>query len=419
VLYLSLYFLIFGLLIFPVIKDSNFSVFIFIPSVWVFLEYVRSHLLTGFPWAILGYSQYLNLPVIQIADFFGVWGVSFLIMLMNVAILKMLWLKKKRMFSKLKLISVIIFLVFSLVFCYGFWRISSRDYLHLAKKIKISVIQANISQELKWNLSARAFIMQRYFQLTNEAIRENPELVIWPEAAIPVVLENEPEYYRSLKDYVRIIQKPLLFGAVTSKKGLYYNSAILLSDNGNLLNKYDKLHLVPFGEFVPFRGFLKFLDTIAPIGDISKGKSYTIFGIPEDFGVLICFEDVFPELARRFVGFGARFLINITNDAWFGKTPEAYQHLSASIFRAVENRVNVVRAANTGVSAFISPIGKIVSLVEDKKGESLFILGYKSEYIYITDLPRTFYNRYGDFLPFVCLIFLLLGVIPKNKSVGN
>ena len=121
-----------------------------------------------------------------------------------------------------------------------------------------------------------------------------------------------------------------------------------------MISQYDKLHLVPFGEFVPFRRVLKVLDKIAPIGDISRGKDYTIFTVLEDFGVLICFEDVFPELARNFVRNGAKFLVNITNDAWFGKTPEAYQHLSASVLRAIENRVNVVRSANTGFSAYIS-----------------------------------------------------------------
>lgn len=414
-LYLSLYFVVFGLAIHHSIKASNPGVLFFIPSAWVVLEYARSHLLTGFPWALLGYSQYLNLPGVQIADIFGVWGVSFLIIFSNAVIVEIIWLKKKGLLLRLKLTVAIITVVFSSALCYGFYRLSFLNSAEPSEKINISVIQPNISQRLKWDPAARGFIMQRYFQLTNEAAMEEPELIIWPEAALPVVLEDEPEYYLSLKDYVRVIRKNLLFGAVTRRGGSYYNSAILLSEEGGPLNQYDKLHLVPFGEFVPFRGMLKILDTIAPIGDISRGSRYTVFTVPEDFGVLICFEDVFPELARNFVRAGAKFLVNITNDAWFGKTPEAYQHLSASVFRAVENRVNIVRSANTGVSAFISPSGKVFGLVKTNNGDALFISGYKSGVIQISGLPETLYNRYGDFFPVFCLLYLLLSVSLKKR----
>ncbi len=408
ILYLAVYFGIFGLIIRHPTKSSSFSTVLFIPSAWVLLEYARSHLLTGFPWAILGYSQYLNLAVIQIADITGVWGVSFLIMLVNVATVEIIWLKREDLITRLKITVIFVVIIFSLILSYGYYHLSSINITDSSRRnFRISVVQPNIPQELKWNLRARAFVMQKYFELTNEAVKEEPALVIWPEAALPVVLEDEPEYYLSLQDYVRIIQKPLLFGAVTSRKGLYYNSAILLSEKGVLSKKYNKLHLVPFGEFIPFRSFLKFLDTIAPIGDITRGNDYTIFDSPAGFGVLICFEDVFPELARSFVSRGAKFLVNITNDAWFGKTPEAYQHLAASVFRAVENRVYLARAANTGVSAFISSSGEIISLVSNREGEAVFIRGHKTGNIDISSMRRTFYNRYGDFFPILCLLFII------------
>jgi apolipoprotein N-acyltransferase len=418
-LYLSLYFILFGLFLYYNIKSFKSGLLIFAPSAWVLLEYARSHIFTGFPWALLGYSQYLNLPLVQIADIFGIWGVSFFLIFSNVAIAEILQFKKKNLFLSLKITLAVITAVVFLVLFYGFYRLSFLKNIEPLKKINISVIQPNISQRLKWDPAARNFIMQRCFELTDEAVLKDPELIIWPEAALPVVLEEEPVYYQSLKGYVNTIKKNLIFGAVTQRRGLYYNSALLLSEKGELISQYDKLHLVPFGEFVPFRRVVKVLDKIAPIGDISKGKDYTIFTVLEDFGVLICFEDVFPGLARNFVRYGAKFLVNITNDAWFGKTPEAYQHLSASVLRAIENRVNVVRSANTGISAFISPMGKIFDSVKASNKEALFVPGHKSAVIQILNLPKTFYNLYGDFLPVFCLLYILLSVIFRGRFFGR
>ena len=419
VLYLALYSAIFGLIIRPFTRAARFCILFFIPAVWVLLEYARSHLLTGFPWDLLGYSQYLNLPVIQIADITGVWGISFLVILVNVAIVGIIWSLKTRLFSRLKVIVVSVILLFSLVLFYGYLRLASFKPAPEAQAIKISLIQGNIPQELKWDSGARDSIMRSYFELTSQAAKDNSDLIIWPEAALPVVLEEEPEYYSRLGEYLKTINKPLLFGSVTQKGGLYYNSALLLSGDARLLNQYDKLHLVPFGEYIPFRNSLKFMDTIAPIGDITRGKDYTIFklpGFPAGFGVLICFEDVFPELARNFVSRGAGFLVNITNDAWFGKTPEAYQHLAASVFRAIENRVYLARSANTGVSAFISPLGKIISDLSDKKGNNLFIAGYCSDSLKISKPKPSFYNLHGDIFPLICFLFFLYVIIFKNHN---
>ncbi|MFA5287168.1 MAG: apolipoprotein N-acyltransferase, partial [Candidatus Omnitrophota bacterium] len=337
ILYLALYFAIFGLIIRPFTRRSQPYILLFVPAVWALLEYIRSHFLTGFPWALLGYSQYLNLPVIQIADITGVWGVSFLVMLVNVAVVEMIWSLKLKLWPRLKVTVLAAVLPLALILSYGFFHLSSVKLIPAVQyPVKISLVQGNIPQELKWDPVARDSIMQNYFELTSRAAKDNPDLIIWPEAALPVVLEEEPEYYMRVRQYLKAINKPLLFGSVTQKDGLYYNSALLLSGDVQLLDQYDKLHLVPFGEYIPFRDTIRFLDTIAPIGDITRGEEYTIFelpGFPVSFGVLICFEDVFPELARNFVTRGAGFLVNITNDAWFGKTPEAYQHLAASVFR--------------------------------------------------------------------------------------
>jgi len=436
ILYLALYFAIFGLLIRPYLpagrqgtRHWRIYILLLTPAVWILLEYTRSRLLSGFPWALLGYSQYLNLPVIQSADITGIWGVSFLIMLVNVLIVEIVWSFKRRLWGRLKIIIISVVLLFSLILPYGYIRLASVNTVRTTQSpVRVAVIQGNIPQALKWEVSARDFVMDRYFHLTTAALKDTPDLIIWPEASLPVVLEEEPLYYARLVGWAKTIGRPMIFGAVTSRDGLYYNSALLLSQEGALQGRYDKLHLVPFGEYIPCRDTFSFLETIAPIGDISRGEKYTLFNVrsqdlensapvlsrPYQFGALICFEDIFPELARGFTKRGADFLVNITNDAWFGRTSEAYQHLAASVFRAVENRVHLVRAANTGISGFIDPAGRAVFLV-DGEGKAVFTSGYKTGNIFIRR-QFSFYRRYGDLLIPICLLFLLYSAVFKRNQ---
>ena len=410
VLYLALYFGVFGLIV-RAIPFSWLRLFL-LPAIWVLLEYSRSHLLTGFPWALLGYSQYLNLPVIQIADIFGVWGVSFLVVMVNVALYSLI----REKIIKSSIISLAILIA---VWGYGFYRLATPDLKSSAgKSIKISVIQGNIPQELKWYPGARQEIMEKYTMLSRLAAREKPDLIVWPEAAVPVILEEEPAYYEMVSNLAKQVRVPLLFGAVTSREGRYYNSCLMVSPEGEMVGRYDKLHLVPFGEYIPLRTILPFLETIVPIGDVNPGQEYTLFSVNlpgaghslrSKFGVLICFEDVFPELSRQFAKRGAQFLVNITNDAWYQKSFASYQHFQASVFRAVENRMCLLRSANTGVSGFISPEGRIISLVQDIKARELFVDGFKMQSIPGKKGEPSIYTRFGDW--FIILLCFLIAVI--------
>ena len=420
--YLALYFGIFGILISTSIKQPTSYSLLFIPSAWVLLEYIRSHLFTGFPWSLLGYSQYANLPVIQVADIAGVWGVSFLTMMVNVAIYSGIGYRVSGIVRIKKALIPILGIIIILI--YGYYKIYRIPNPESRIPLKVSVVQGNIPQVLKWHSASREFIMDRYLGLTDEVQANAPDLIIWPEASLPVVAEDEPDYYERVIRYTETMATPLLFGAVTKRDGIYYNSALLLSKEGKLLKRYDKLHLVPFGEYIPFRNTFRFLESIVPIGDIAPGEAYTIFDLqPREltqagsykFGVLICFEDIFPDLARGFVKRGAEFLVNITNDAWFGKTTEAYQHLAASVFRAVENRVYVVRAANTGVSGFIDPQGRIISLVKNAGGDSIFTTGHATQEISPQRGP-TFYGRYGDSFVGICFIYIMIWAVSKRGN---
>lgn len=434
ILYLALYFGLFGFFASTYLLSTNYSLLL-IPSIWVLLEYLRSHLLTGFPWALLGYSQYLNLSVLQIADITGVWGVSFLITMVNVAIAEVLgvrFLVLGQKDAKIKPGMMIwCFLLLSLAIIYGYYKLNLTPLpvpAHPAgwrqagntqdrTPIKISVIQGNIPQDLKWDKDCRDFIITQYINLSRQAMQDKPDLLIWPEAALPVVLEEEPLYYEMVRDLVREIKVPVLLGVVTLRNNLYYNSSVLVSGGAEILDIYDKLHLVPFGEYIPLRKTLWFLQTIVPIGDITAGRVYKVFDHPAKFSVLICFEDLFPELSRRFVNKGARFLVNITNDAWYKKTPASYQHLQASVLRAVENRVFLVRSANTGVSGFITPAGEIISLVEKASGQNIFISGYKTETIFTAEHPTlSFYRRFGDIFILCLLLFSLYGILRSIRS---
>ena len=308
---------------------------------------------------------------------------------------------------------------------YGYYQIYRTPDTEQRTPIKISVIQGNIPQAIKWDKSARENILKEYLRLSRSSSLDKPDLIIWPESGLPGALEKDPYLKKNLKAFVRHIRIPLLVGTISLDEDKYYNSAILISKQGKFIQRYDKLHLVPFGEYIPLRRIFPFLETVVPIGDFTSGKEYTVFLHETQsrkqkalhFSVLICFEDIFAQISRQFVKKGADFLINITNDAWFGNTSSPYQHLQASVFRAVENGVYLVRAANTGISGFITPEGRIYPLVDDDSAKQTFISGYKTEDIYINHKQNSLYTRWGDWFVLVCLM-IVIGGISRVKSRG-
>jgi len=394
-LYLAIYFGIFGLFTLHVTRYTLHKPVLLqlftIPASWVFLEYIQAHLFTGFGWALLGYSQYKNIPLIQIADFSGVYGVSFVIMMVNYAFY--------RAFKKSFLEVAVAVMVLAAVFGYGIIMENSEEP---GKDIRVSVIQGNIPQELKWDPEAAEMIINKYASLTKMASLEKADLIIWPETSFPGFFEIDKEMTDEVLSLAKAIKTPILIGANTEDPSPfplpegervrvrgYFNSAVLISRRGNSVARYDKIHLVPFGEYVPFSNSLPFLHSLVlgELGEFTPGNEFKAFSLQPSafsqrikFSVLICFEDIFPELARRFVRNGARFLVVITNDAWYGRSGAAYQHAANSVFRAIENRVPVVRCANTGYSCFIDSKGRIYDSVEEKNSH-LFITGYKTSLV--------------------------------------
>jgi len=433
--YLAVYPAVFAVLYAHLIRKTDLPVLIVAPVLWTPLEFARSYALTGFPWSSLGYSQYKLLPLIQVSDITGIYGVSFLVMACNGAVADLFLLKSRQklrpLYSRLPTAAGFmgLFLVMTCVFGYGFYRLSGEGS---GRTIKASIVQGNIEQDVKWDLGYRTSVLDTYQTLSRAASGEEPDLIVWPETALPFVFGREAaltssftEFQRRLGSYVlsgTILARERPGGKVLLREGPpaaghsvpetphYTNSAVLLDRDGNVSYIYDKIHLVPFGEYVPLRSLLFFVDKLAyGIGDYIPGDSHvkavTPFG---SFGTLICYEIIFPGLVRKFFSQGGDFIVTITNDAWFGTTHGPYQHFSMAVFRAIENRKPVIRAANTGISGFIDSRGRIGRTLP------LFMQGVITSKVQ-TDRTLTVYTKYGDIFSYLCIVSALLLLLLKRK----
>jgi len=376
------------------------------PLLWTCLEYAKSHLLTGFPWENLGYSQYLQLPLIQIADITGVYGMTFFIVLINAMIYEVLFIPgtKKMLLAKI-LVGVGLFMM---IYGYGVFRIQEIGrQMTTAPKVAVRIAQGNIDQSVKWNPQYQLETMEIHTALSMRDKPSKPDLIVWPETAFPAFFQDVNDLHRTVVGFVKQSGSWLLFGSPTYNRKdnniTLFNSAFLLSPEGTIMEKYDKVHLVPYGEYVPLRRFFPFINKLVEgIGDFGTGPGYRplTFG-PYRVGVLICYEGIFPGAARTYKQEGADFLVNLTNDAWFGRTSAPYQHLSMTVFRAVENRLDIVRAANTGISAFIDATGKMTDT------SALFEMVFLDGKVHINK-GRTFYGSQGDVFIYICILILMI-----------
>jgi apolipoprotein N-acyltransferase len=398
-------------------KHLNFSFLLTLPLFWTASEYIKSWFLTGFPWENLGYSQFNVLPVIQIADLTGVYGITFIIVFANCTLfclLNALTTDKKIPYRELS--ALILLIVITLL--YGQNRLNYIDK-NQGSPIKISLVQPNIPQDVKWDPEYLTKTLEKLDHLSLKSSPDKPDLVIWPESATPFFFQTDDLHRKTVEKIVKKINAYLLLGSPSwekaSGKTKFFNSAFLISPENNITGKYNKIHLVPYGEYIPLKLLFPFIDKMVEgIGDFASGSTVKNLSIPSSpFAAIICYEIIFPDLVRRFVKEGAGFIVNITNDAWFGATSAPYQHLSMCSFRAVENRRYVVRAANTGISAFISPDGQIFKQTKIFTDDSLTAMIHKR-----TD--KTFYSLYGDMFAFICtflsLLFIYMARRKKSKN---
>jgi apolipoprotein N-acyltransferase len=420
--FLSLYTGIFAVLFSSTIRNTTLPSLLVAPAFWVILEFIRSYVFTGFPLSSIGYSQYKFLTVIQIADITGIYGVSFLVVAVNGALSDFFLLKKRTREMPLFPLSqtvigfIFFFVVVLLTIVYGQIRLSEQ---RPGEPLRVGIIQGNIEQDKKWDASYQDTVLETYKDLSLKAASSSPSLIVWPETALPFSFETDRHYTRELVSFQSQINAYLLFGTIlvkekTNELSTLSNSAVLLDTAGSTVYSYDKIHLVPFGEYVPLHKVLFFIDKlVVGIGDYVRGSRYvraeTPFG---SFSTLICYEVIFPGLVRKFYSDGGDFIVNITNDAWFGKTNGPYQHFSTAVFRAVENRKPLIRSANTGISGVIDSNGRILS----KTGlfEKTILLSDIR-----TDKTVSFYAKYGDLFTYIWIVFsiVLLGnVFGKTRS---
>jgi len=391
---------------------------VLIPALWVSLEYFRSAGFWGFSWGVLGYSQHNFLPVIQIARWTGVFGVSFLLVFVNEILTESYMYLAQQKASLKKSVKVILGDVALVLLVIFLW--VGVGVLNLARvpedqnEIRVAILQPSIPQEIKWEPMKKEDIFRSHLKLAEEAVEESPYIIIWPEAAVPAYLLEEEGYLQEIRSLACKTDSYLLVGGLYSNEGRYYNSAFLFSPEGEILERYDKVRLVPFGEYVPLRSIFSNIRAVATVSvDTSPGEKFTVFNTDAGkFSTVICFESTDSFIVRRMAKKGAEILVIMTNDGWFKRTTAADQHISMAVLRAVENDFFVIQAANTGVAAIIDPTGKVLSRT------ALFERRYLAGNV-VFKKSETFYKRFGDFFAYLCLLIsaggLVLATLKKRK----
>lgn len=400
--YLSLYPATFALLF--KVRDKNLNPYSS-ASLWILLEFLRSFLLTGFPWGNLGYALAKRVELIQVADLAGAYGVSFLIVFTNAT---GAYLLSRNKFRRKAIHLLVLGLLFAFYLLYGRVRLKT---LETEKTLEnIALIQTNIPSEIKWNSSYFSQNFEKLKLLLLLAKYKGAELIITPETVLPYAWGETPELKEDVEKLIQEIKLPLLLGSPYYQAGRYYNASILFSEGGKIEDVYFKNHLVPFGEYLPFPEILSFLGEIYPIGSYSKGKELKIFHYAGNrFSVLICYENIFSELAREATLKGADFLINQSDEAWFRKSSEIYLHNQIAIYRTIENRRSLLRATNTGLSCLIDPGGKLAKSLEPFK-----------EGVLLVDVPiykgLSFYVRKNRVIIWLAIILAFCGNIKAFSS---
>jgi apolipoprotein N-acyltransferase len=375
------------------------------PLAWVAVELMRARTALNFAWCLLGYSQHANLPVIQVARFTAVYGVSLLVAGVS-ALLAYLAVEPRA--RRRRAAVVVTTAVVALVWVDGVARLRRSE--PAAPTVRVGLVQASILQGDKWDPDKAWENVDRHVELTSRAAAERARLVVWPESAVPFYFDHSPEAELTLRELARQRQVYLFFGNDDLERGTagrrVWVGAKMLDPGGALVYRYHKVRLVPFGEYVPLQPLLTVggrytAKLVRQVADFTPGQDYTLGGVDgHRVGGFICYEAIFPDLVRQFAAGGAELLVNVTNDGWYGRTSAPHQHLAMALFRAVENGTYLVRAANTGISAVVDTRGRVVARTE------LF-----EQTVLVRDVPlipgRTFYARHGDVFAWTCVALSL------------
>jgi apolipoprotein N-acyltransferase len=408
VAYLALFPAAFALILSRLNRTFGSRALLLAPAVWVTTELGRQYVWDGFPWALLGYSQVTVLPVAQAASLFGVYGLSALLALTASGAAFVVVDRGRARW----LVAGSIAVVLAVTTLWGQARLRSSDLLTHGEPVRVAVIQGNVAQEEKWNPANREAITDRYITMTRQALAQSATLIMWPESATPLPFEQDILGGSAIRRIAIESHATLLVGSdqvepiktatpADKEQSRYYNAAFLVRPDGSVGAVYRKMHLVPFGEYVPLQSVLFFAGPI--IGALADFSSFTPGELPvllpvgrHPISTAICYEVIYPNLIRQFVRDGSELLTTITNDAWYGRSSAAYQHWDQASMRAIEEGRYLARAANTGISGFVDPYGRIIAKT------ALFEPAVVVRDIrFLTD--RTVYNRIGDVVAWLLL----------------
>jgi apolipoprotein N-acyltransferase len=367
------------------------------PAAWVSTEYFRGFLFGGFPWVPLGNSQVEVLPVVQLASVLGVYGVSALVALVNAAIgFALLTSGRERMVATATAAMVLV-----TVGVWGSWRVADGTLTRQGRPLRLGLVQGNIAQADKWNPREARRIFTTHIAMTREVVARGAEYVLWPESSTPFIFEEDEEGEAAVRGLAREVGVPILFGSdqiIREGTPRMYNAAFLVTPEGETAAVYRKIHLVPFGEFIPMKRWLTFLSPLVDsLAEFAPGESMVMIPVGSHLtSTAICYEVVYPSLVRQAVQGGSELLTTITNDGWYGQSSAPYQHFALASMRAVEQGRYLARAANTGISGVVDPYGRVV-----QRSAIFEQVGLVEDVRLLTS--RTIYSRIGDLIAYVSM----------------
>ena len=445
--YLALFPALFAVIVARIVRSYGTPSLAAAPFVWVATELGRAHLFGGFPWVLLGYSQATVLPVAQTASLAGVYGISWLVAAVGTAFALVFATAVRAgvealprggatpQTARVRWLSTSVACVWLAapavgLAAWGHQRVAASEWTKSGDPITVGLVQGNVDQGQKWDAASASSIFESYLRLTRDAVAQGAEAVLWPESSTPFFFEEDPGSANRIRDIARTSKVPILLGSdqieaarlspSSASSGLpappeprkYYNAAFLVQDDGSTGPVYRKMHLVPFGEYVPLKSFLFFVGPLVEaVSDFSPGDTAVLLPIRgHRVSTAICYEIVYPDLVRQFVRGGSELLTTITNDAWFGRTSAPYQHFEQASMRAIEHGRYLVRAANTGISGIVDPYGHVV--VRSDLFVSAALVG---EARFLT--VDTVYSRRGDLFAYGATLVAMACVVATRRRV--